>query len=131
MSHWARQRDKNEATIVAALRAHGASVSRLDGAGIPDLLVGLAGETELLEVKLPLGPKGGRQTRGGTHMGGDGVLTEAQVRWWAEWRGMPATIVRTTEEALGILGDMRTRSATRKRLPRTMRHRGQIAIAAL
>lgn len=40
MPNFARMRDKNEAGIVKALEAAGASVTKLNGTGVPDLLVG-------------------------------------------------------------------------------------------
>lgn len=115
MAGWgqARQRDVNEAEIVRALEAIGATVTRLNEAGVPDLLVGYQGKTKLLEVKRPLGPEGGRQ-RGGAHkqnQGGDGILTEAQVKWWRgdgkkrpPWQGDPPVIVTTWREALDAIG---------------------------
>jgi hypothetical protein len=112
----ARQRDVNEGEIVRALEAVGATVTRLNEAGVPDLLVGYQGKTKLLEVKRPLGPEGGRQ-RGGAHkqnQGGDGILTEAQVKWWRgddkkrpprpPWQGDPPVIVTTPVEALDAIG---------------------------
>jgi hypothetical protein len=114
----AARRDSNEAAIVAALVEAGASVTRLKGdsetmasvfegpmrlhGGEPDLLVGYQGRTYHLEVKLPLGPRGGRRSGGSTRpsAGGDGTLTEDQIAWWAAWRGTPPVIVRTPEEAL-------------------------------
>jgi hypothetical protein len=58
-----RARDGNEAAIVDALRAAGATVTRLGDAGVPDLLVGYRGSTLLLEIKLPLGARGGKAQR--------------------------------------------------------------------
>ena len=101
---FAKQRDKNEKPIVDVLLAVGASVTRLNEAGVPDLLVGFeafAGfmspyrRTLLLEVKGPLGPKGGTSHRN---------LTPAQERWWANWKGDTIIIVRSPEEALRAIG---------------------------
>lgn len=102
----AARRDPNEPEIVDALRSAGATVVPLSGPGLPDLLVGLAGRTYLLEVKQPLGPRGGKRGGGASRpgQGGDGVLTEAQVAWWAAWRGAPPVIVRTPAEALAAIG---------------------------
>ena len=49
----AARTDANQAEIVAALRKAGASVTSLAGVadGCPDLLVGRAGQTLLMEVK--------------------------------------------------------------------------------
>ena len=53
MSRWARNKDGNHAGIVRAFRACGASVSAIESAeaGVPDLVVGIYGLTELVEVK--------------------------------------------------------------------------------
>ncbi len=100
---YAKARDANEGAIVDALRAVGASVTRLSDAGVTDLLVGFRRETYLLEVKLPLGPRGGMtESRG--HEGGRGDLTKAQVEWWSTWRGRAPAIVRDAAEALRAIG---------------------------
>jgi len=86
-------RDSNEAEIVAALRAVGAFVYKLHTPC--DLLVGYRGVTYLLEVKRPLGPRGGK--RGGT-------LTPAQKDFNLQWKGAPVQIVRSATEALRAIG---------------------------
>lgn len=101
--HRAKRRDANEVEIVRALEAAGASVTRLDGDGIPDLLVGYRGRSTLLEVKMPLGPKGGLPEHR-DHEGGRGDLTRAQVEWWDGWLGEPAIVVRSPTEALIAIG---------------------------
>jgi hypothetical protein len=107
---WSRMRDQNEPEIVRVLEAAGATVSKLNGTGVPDLLVGFGGVTYLLEVKRP-DSAGGRAK---PNMGGDGTLTEAQIKWVAKWRGAPASVVRTPDEALAAIGcwieDKRTAS---------------------
>lgn len=105
--HRAKRRDDNEAAIVAALKAAGASVSQIDGdEGEPDLLVGLDGRTELMEVKREDRDRrahgGGGASRPGR--GGDGVLTAPQLEWRAGWRGKPAHLVATPSEALAAIG---------------------------
>lgn len=99
----AARRDSNEVEIVEALRARGAVVTLLAHPGVPDLLVGYRGATELLEVKLPLGPKGGKSQRREAE-GGRGDMTADQVAWWDEWRGRPAHVVRSAAEALAAIG---------------------------
>ena len=102
MSRFARARDANEPEIVDALRAAGASVSRLDGPGLPDLLVGYQGETFLVEVKMPLiGDLAPHRYQPGA--GGSADLTDPQVAWWGAWRGRGAVIVRSAAEALAVL----------------------------
>lgn len=102
---YARKRDDNEPEIVVALKACGATVTRLNDAGAPDLLVGFAGKTKLLEVKLPLTAGGAVQP--GRHMnskGGRGDLTPAQAEWWSKWKGELPYVVRSVEEALAAIG---------------------------
>lgn len=82
----AARRDDNETEIVTALESVGCSVYRLSQAGIPDLLVGRAGVTYLLEVK---------QAKG--------ALTDDQEIFFENWNGC-AYIVRTVEDALEVIG---------------------------
>ena len=112
---YARRRDANEPAIVAALEAAGASVTRLDGAGVPDLLIGYACLTLVAEVKLPLGPRGGTSQHREAE-GGCGDLTRDQVEWHKGWRGEAVTIVRSPEEAIAMLRAVLLR-AVRKALP--------------
>jgi hypothetical protein len=98
----ARRRDANEPDIVAAFRARGCSVTLLDGAGVPDLLVGRGGRTWLVEVKLPLGPKGGKSQRRECE-GGSGDFTADQVTWWNTWKGEAPMVVRTVGDVERIL----------------------------
>ncbi len=102
--HKPAARDTNEAAIIAALEAVGASVTAISAPGMPDLLVGLDGRTHLLEIK-HASAKGKtiRQTSGGKRPDARG-LTEAQQKWWAAWRGAPPVIVRTPAEALAAIG---------------------------
>ena len=97
-----RKRDDNEGGIVAALRARGATVTHLDDSGVPDLLVGFQGKTYLLEVKLPTNKDGTAHRR--KSQGGEGELTESQVKWWKTWTGYPASVVHSVEEALAVIG---------------------------
>ena len=100
---FAKRRDANEKLIVDALVAYGCSVTRLNEHGVPDLLVGLRGKTWLIEVKMPLGARGGLPERR-EHEGGKGDMTAAQVKWWAAWKGEPAVVVRNADEALMAIG---------------------------
>jgi len=91
LSRWANTRDGNEKPIVSALRKIGASVYRLDKPC--DLLVGYRGRNFLLEVKLPLGPRGGT-----THS----HLNDWQKDFDRTWRGQFA-VVRSPEEAIALV----------------------------
>lgn len=89
----AARTDANHAAIVKALRQIGASVfdaSRVGG-GFPDLVVGYRGRNFLLEVKDGKKSPSRRQ------------LTEAQVKFVAEWRGHWA-YVQSVEDALELVG---------------------------
>ena len=82
-----RKRDANEASIVAALRAAGATVEQLSGPDIPDLLVGYGKDNYLAEVKAD-----------------DGKLEPGQVQWIIGWRGNRVWVLRTPEDGLQMLG---------------------------
>ena len=82
--------DANQKAIVAALRQVGASVQSLAdiGHGCPDLLVGFRGRTLLMEVKDGSKVKSAR------------ALTPDEEAWIAGWRGTPAFIVESVEQAV-------------------------------
>lgn len=84
--------DRNQAEIVAALRAAGASVQSLAaiGEGCPDLLVGYRGKNMLMEVKDGLKPPSAR------------LLKPDQVVWHISWRGH-AQVVNSVDEAMAML----------------------------
>jgi len=84
--------DANQAAIVAALRAAGATVQHLHqiGQGVPDLLVGYQGQNWLLEVKDSSKPPSKRR------------LTPDEAAWVASWRGQ-AAVVSSVEEAIDLL----------------------------
>ena len=93
LNRYAKARDENEPQIIDALRRGGCSVERLDTPC--DLLVGLKGrsgkgETHLVEVKRPLGPRGGS-------LGRD--LTDDQERFRAGWKGSDLAILRSVADA--------------------------------
>lgn len=84
--------DRNQAEVVAALRAVGASVEVASGVGkgFPDLVVGYRGKTFLLEVKDGQAPVSQR------------VLTPDQASWHQKWRGH-AAVVESAQEALVVV----------------------------
>lgn len=63
----------------------------------------LDSQTFLLEVKRPLGVRGGLPEHR-NHLGGSGDFTKAQVRWWTMWKGAEPRVVRTMFEALAAIG---------------------------
>lgn len=87
--------DANQAQVVAALRAVGATVLHLHtlGDGAPDLAVGFRGVTYLLEVKDGSKPPSARR------------LTPDEERWHAAWRGQSA-VVDGVDGALRAIGAM-------------------------
>lgn len=80
------QRDANEPEIVAALKAKGAIVWRINGKGVPDLLVGYKSVTILAEVKTA-----------------KGKFKPAQEVFFGTWSGGKACVIKTVEEALALL----------------------------
>lgn len=88
MTHAAKV-DQVQAGIVGALRRCGAQVESLAGVGkgVPDLLVGYAGNLYLLEVKSP-----------------GGKLTTMQKVWHRCWQDYPVYVVHDTVEALNAIG---------------------------
>lgn len=100
---FARQRDENEAEIVKAMRAIGAAVAKLEGTGVPDLVVSYNGVLTLVEVKcIKVGAK--RAHKGKHDDEEHRELTPAQVTWWARWEGKPVIVVHNIAEALAAIG---------------------------
>jgi len=89
MSFAVKKTDKNQASVVKALRDFGADVYSLHtvGGGIPDLLVLYEGHTLLFEVK----------------DGADKKLTPLQIKLFANWKGGHLHRVNSLEEAVEIL----------------------------
>ena len=88
--------DRNQSEIVAALRAVGATVQPLHsvGQGCPDLAVGYAGVTYMIEIKDGAKPPSERR------------LTSHQIEWHESWRGHVA-VAETVKDALTIIGALR------------------------
>jgi hypothetical protein len=86
---YANRIDANQNAIVDALRKAGASVRIISqGDGIPDLLVGYNGFTVLMEVKDGDKPPSARK------------LTDAEQKFFNEWRGGMLFVVNSVEQAL-------------------------------
>jgi len=89
---YANRIDANQNQIVDALRKAGAVVRIISqGDGIPDLLVGYKGYTILMEVK------------DGDKVPSARKLTEAEQKFFDDWRGGMLAVVNSVEEALEIL----------------------------
>jgi Holliday junction resolvase len=89
---YANRIDANQNKIVDALRKAGAVVRIISqGDGIPDLLVGYKGYTILMEVK------------DGDKVPSARKLTEAEQKFFDDWRGGMLAVVNSVEEALEIL----------------------------
>ena len=94
MRHAARV-DENQAEIVAALRAAGASVWII---GLPvDLLVGYAGQTVPVEVKGLTGKRSPKPRR----------YTELQAEFMRTWQGGPVATFTDVDGALRLLAVLR------------------------
>lgn len=84
--------DANQALIIGALRACGATVHPLHrvGDGCPDLLVGFRGRNLLMECKDGSKPPSAR------------CLTPEQAEWHGTWRGQ-VVVVSSASEAMAAL----------------------------
>jgi len=101
--------DDNQPDIVRMYRELGCSVTSLHkvGKGCPDLLIGVAGQTDVAEVK------------DGNKSPSRRKLTPDQVEWHGEWMGS-VEIVTCLEDVIRHVGNMRTKSrllAGEKRWP--------------
>jgi Holliday junction resolvase len=89
---YANRIDANQNAIVEALRKAGAVVRIISqGDGIPDLLVGYKGYTILMEVK------------DGDKVPSARKLTEAEQKFFDDWRGGMLVVVNSVEECLETL----------------------------
>lgn len=85
--------DANQTAVVQALRNLGCSVAITSGAGngLPDLLVGIHGETFLLELK------------DGDKVPSAKKLTPAEQFFVDNWKGRPVKIIESPEEAVNYV----------------------------
>lgn len=90
-----RRIDSNQADIRKAWLAMGGSWLTIapDLGGEPDALVGWQGQDQLIEVKAPLGPRGGKSNR---------EVRPEQREWHARWHGRPVAVVRSFGELLAL-----------------------------
>lgn len=94
-------RDANQAAIMQRYRDFGCSVEDLGmvGGGLPDLLVGCAGITDLAEVKMP-----GEELR------------PSQRTFNDRWRGSRAWKAESLDDVEAHVMDMRRRARNMRRL---------------
>lgn len=94
------KRDSTHKAIVAQLRCFGASVFDAGdvGCGFPDLVVGFAGKTYLIECK-----------------DAKGKLTEDQESFVASWKGSEVTILRSASDAALWVLEQRRKGAKSER----------------
>ena len=76
------RRDEAEPAVVKAFEAGGATVAKINGRDVPDLLVGYLRETHLVEVKTS-----------------DAKLRRGQREFARTWLGSPVLVVRTPAQA--------------------------------
>jgi hypothetical protein len=93
----ASNKDSNHAEVRAAFEAMGCTVENLESptAGVPDLLVGIFGLTELVEVKDGTKPPSARK------------LNDAQREWHARWRGRKPVVVQSVDDAVAVVAKLR------------------------
>ena len=94
---YASHKDTIHLPVVNVLRMSGATVEVIEGrAGTPDLIVGMFGITELVEVKS--GAAAARRKSS---------TADAQREWMRTWRGRPVVVVTSVDEAMALVGRMR------------------------
>jgi hypothetical protein len=98
VSEWQRavatggRRDDAEPGVVKAFEAGGATVKKLSGKDVPDLLVGFLRETHLVEVKT-----------------NKAKLRDGQAEFARTWLGSPVVVARTPAQARKWLAVWRER----------------------
>ena len=94
MTRYAARADANQAEIVQALRAIGATVQHLHtvGKGCPDLLVGFRRQNWILELKDGNKPPSKRQ------------LTDDEAEWHQAWNGS-VVVVKSVDEAIKYVSE--------------------------
>lgn len=94
--HRFSERDSNHADIVAVYEGAGCTVIDTSHIkfGFPDAIVGLATPTGRVMVMVEF-------------KSDKGTLTEAQIAFNARWRGPPPRIIRSPEEALAHVKELR------------------------
>jgi Holliday junction resolvase len=81
------RRDANERPIIDALKAQGFHVTRINGTGVPDLLISKRPDfVRLVEVKMP-----------------KGRYEKAQLAFREQWQGPPIITLRSVDDALRFM----------------------------
>lgn len=102
MSRSRSRRDINQSELATCFRSLGCSVVELHASGIPgfpDLVVGLIGQTHLVEIKNPE-----------TSYGRSG-LNSNQSAFEAEWRGSRIFVVSSLEDVAAVVRKVRKGTA--------------------
>ena len=89
--------DSNQSEIVKLARTMGCSVQPLHtvGQGVPDLLVGISGVTDLWEIKDGSKPPSKQK------------LTIDQILWHDEWRGAQVQVINSVDKAIARINYVR------------------------
>ncbi len=99
----AAKRDDSEPEVVGALEEAGATVWKLSGHNVPDLLVGFLGRTHAVEVKT-----------------GNACLTAGQLVAFNAWAGEPVQIARNAAQARRLVQIWEVAAASETRAPRSI-----------
>ena len=88
--------DNTQREVVDRLRALGASVysTAAMGNGLPDLIIGDCGDTDLAKCKSPRAMK-----KDGTQNARDKESRERQESWRERWKGRPPVTLLSADEA--------------------------------
>lgn len=91
-AHRTHRPDRNAEEIITAFRGLGCYVANTGvvGNGFPDLVIGVANNVALVEIKA-----------------GNGKLTEKQIVFHAEWPGSHLHTIRSLEDAGALVKAMR------------------------
>ena len=120
MSRYARKVDSSHKGVVAAFRAMGCTVAPIQSciAGLPDLIVGFAGRTHLVEVKPDTKLKAHRPS-------------EAQVAFAESWRGGSVPVCRNVDDVVALVLMWRNAQLLEHRAAQALAARGATQGTAL